>query len=407
MSDDPFVIRLADELARWRGEGLLDAATAHRIRRRYGLAPADDEGDAGQNRTAAIIASLGSILVGLGVILFVASNWQNIDRPFKLALLLTGLLGFSAVAFYLRTHGHPRVGAALVFCSALVFGANIFLVGQIYHVRSSDPTFLLIWAAGLLPMAYVATSRLTLFVALAALLGWYGMLLNDWGAWRGPHALVAPAFLAIGLSYLAVAGILGRFDRTAPLAAITRIVGVTTTFAVLFVLSFEETWRSAGRAAASGGDPPFAFMASVVIVLVAAVLAVVTRQLLGQREGLAWQEPAGSLALLGITVALVMTTPFSSAAPYAVTFNLIALAVVLWAVLLGVATGRESLVNLALGLFGVVVMARYFDYFGTLLDRSLGFIGAGLLLLVGGFLLERTRRFLISQSQPMELSNAN
>jgi len=409
MTDDPFVARLAAEVTEWRREGVVDAPTTRRIRQRYGIQHQADEGEdaGGQGRAVTVIGTLGSILVGLGVILFVASNWEAIGRPGKLALLLAFLVAFSGVAFLLRGHGHPRIGSALVFCSQLVFGANIFLIGQIYHVRSSEPTFLLIWAVGMIPMAYVARSRLTAFVSILALLGWYAMLLSDWGALSGPHPLVAPSFLAFGLALVGFGGVFAAFQRTEPFAVVTRVVGLATAFFVVFLLTFVEVWRSAGHAASTGQPPVTAFVVTAVLVLVAAVVANLASALWSRSGSLAWIEMIGSVCLVAITLVMVLVAPFGSPEPYALLFHVVALGAVIWAVLLGVATGRESLVNLSLVLFGLVVMARYFDFFGTLSNKSIGFIGAGVLLLVGGFVLERSRRFLLAQSHSLEVSNAN
>jgi len=59
----------------------------------------------------------------------------------------------------------------------------------------------------------------------------------------------------------------------------------------------------------------------------------------------------------------------------------------------GLVTRSPALaVILALALIALFVISRYFEYSTTLFDRSLVFVGAGVILLAGGFLLERGRR---------------
>jgi uncharacterized membrane protein len=48
-------------------------------------------------------------------------------------------------------------------------------------------------------------------------------------------------------------------------------------------------------------------------------------------------------------------------------------------------------------LFVVALISRYFDTFWTLFDRSLFFMAGGVVLLVGGYFLERQRRRLAQQ----------
>jgi uncharacterized membrane protein len=49
-------------------------------------------------------------------------------------------------------------------------------------------------------------------------------------------------------------------------------------------------------------------------------------------------------------------------------------------------------VNLGLFSFVVFVLTRYFDLFFSAMNRSLFFIFGGVLLLAGGYFLERNRR---------------
>jgi uncharacterized membrane protein len=107
----------------------------------------------------------------------------------------------------------------------------------------------------------------------------------------------------------------------------------------------------------------------------------------------------GGIALIWLSSLLVVFHPFDSPGAYALVFNVVLLAAVLWAVVLGIWTRQEPLINLALVFFAIQVLARYFDFFFALFDRSLVFIGAGVLLLGGGWLIDRSRRLLIARIQ--------
>ena len=52
------------------------------------------------------------------------------------------------------------------------------------------------------------------------------------------------------------------------------------------------------------------------------------------------------------------------------------------------------------------MLALYFDYFWSLMSRSLFFMAGGALLFAGGFLLERQRRRLIGGMAPQEPGGA-
>ena len=77
---------------------------------------------------------------------------------------------------------------------------------------------------------------------------------------------------------------------------------------------------------------------------------------------------------------------------YTVVFNALFALSVLGLMISGYLQEREGRVNLSLGLIALFVISRYFEYSPSLFDRSLVFVGAGVILLTGGFLLERGRR---------------
>ncbi len=69
----------------------------------------------------------------------------------------------------------------------------------------------------------------------------------------------------------------------------------------------------------------------------------------------------------------------------------------MWLVYVGLHLNDRFLVNLAFVFFALAVLARYFDTFWTLMNRSFFFMAGGLLLLIGGYALERGRRKLTGQ----------
>ena len=83
-------------------------------------------------------------------------------------------------------------------------------------------------------------------------------------------------------------------------------------------------------------------------------------------------------------------------------FNVLCALSVLGTLSSGYLQGNEARVNLALGLIALLVISRYFEFSATLFDLSLVFVGAGIILLAGGFLLERGRRRLLASMRSNE-----
>ncbi|EGJ32585.1 MULTISPECIES: DUF2157 domain-containing protein [Moorena] len=186
MPSDKFRHQLRLEAQQWQTEGLIDAGLYAQLAERYQFS---DLEVAARNRFVVILLVLGSLLLGLGMITFVAANWQAWSRWLKVTLLLSVFFGINIAGFYLwrdPTQGrHCRLGQGLLLLGALTLGANIALMSQMFHHSGPLYQLYLIWGLGVLAMAY--SLRLTR-------LGMLAMVLIGLGYVRG---ISQPEFLAI------------------------------------------------------------------------------------------------------------------------------------------------------------------------------------------------------------------
>ncbi|MEX1133118.1 MAG: DUF2157 domain-containing protein, partial [Flavobacteriales bacterium] len=73
--------RLSEALPELQREGLLSAEQAARIQKHY--ATSSEEGG---NRMLLLFGILGALLIGLGIILVVAHNWDELSRTLRTVL---------------------------------------------------------------------------------------------------------------------------------------------------------------------------------------------------------------------------------------------------------------------------------------------------------------------------------
>jgi len=179
MVSDKFRRQLRQEVEQWRSEGLIDDALYEQLCDRYQF---NELESAARNRFIVILLVIGSILLGLGVITFVAANWQVWSRELRVALLLSGFVGINTVGFYLwrrpTERWQRRLGQALLLLGALILGANIALMSQMFHQSGLLYQLYLVWGLGVLAMAY--SLRLTLLGMLSLLLIGLGYLVYLW-----------------------------------------------------------------------------------------------------------------------------------------------------------------------------------------------------------------------------------
>lgn len=174
MASDEFRHQLRHELEVWRTEGLIDNSQYEQLAERYQINNLDT---VARNRFVMILLGLGSILIGLGVITFVAANWQELPRTAKVTLLLSLFIVVNVAGFYLwkrQNERQQRLGHGLLILGALILGANMGLMGQMFHISSPFYELLLAWGIGVVAMAY--SLRLTSLGVLSIILIGQGYL---------------------------------------------------------------------------------------------------------------------------------------------------------------------------------------------------------------------------------------
>lgn len=182
MSTEKFRRELRDESAKWRQEGLIDGGVYEQLAQRYQFAQIESGTN---NRFIAVLLGLGGILLGLGAITLVAANWQAWSRVLRMAVIFSAFLSVNAAGFYLwrrtdRQSGLAWLGNGLLLAGALIMGANIGLMSQMFHQSGSVYGLYLVWGLGVLVMAY--SLRLTTL----GVLSWILIYMSYWGSgWSG------------------------------------------------------------------------------------------------------------------------------------------------------------------------------------------------------------------------------
>jgi uncharacterized membrane protein len=365
-----FEQRLAAETRTWVDEGLVSPEQAAEIVGRY-----EDRGRVQRrDRLVQSLAVVGAAGVGLGVILFFAANWDGIPRFLRLVLLVGAIVVSYAGGDRLAA-SRPRVGHAMLLLGCILFGASLFLVGQMYNVSTHDPLPFLLWA--LAATAGAVLLRSEPFAALAALTAgpWLGFELADAGA---------DGLVLVGLAFYGAALYAGgtRFRL-----GILRLLGAATAFLTLFALTFADV-------AEDVADVSSSTLGWVLLgALAAAALTAAAALALDRRRSTALWEAAGVcfFTLLFLVALLVDLGPLVP--------NVAFLGLALGAVAVGHAAEDPLLVNLGLLALVTEAAVRFFDYFAAIMPRSVAFLAGGAFVLALAWALERQRARLIGSAR--------
>lgn len=401
--------RLQTESERWVRQGLIDEGQRGAILKLY---PTD--GAAGRDRAVLIFSILGSLLVGAGVILYVAANWPLIPAGIKVVAILTATLASYGSGFYFQYRGDsPRLGQALLFLGSLLYGASIWLIAQIFHLDNDFPTGFLAWGAGLLPLVWATGSRPVLYLAAGLLTVWtvgaqaqfdqynYLFPVLMLGAVlplsRRTEARLAEAAVLLGLFLWFIL----NTDPTLAVGRLALLYGLSLFLLGLSRVGEGRTYLGSGGFVALTGSylltfeiprlpslfagPPYTLAGTLVLLAGVGVAA-----WLYQRRG--GPERRYLLPAVLAPVGAVLLAEWTPEVGRMILFNLLLFGGAVGSVALGIQRRMGLLLNLGLIAFAIHLVTRYFDLFFSAMDRSFFFMLGGALLLAGGWFLERNRR---------------
>jgi uncharacterized membrane protein len=357
-------------------------------------------GEQRRARLAHMLGILGGLVAGFGVILFFAANWSEIPRPLRVLLLLGGVVAFFAAGFVLKeVRGtHPNIGHAFIFLGTVLFGASVFLVGQMYHVNAHDPLGFLFWAIGALAMAAVVRSGPIAALGILSFFAWLVHELVDAVTLEG--YVIVPAFLVLyGIALYGFGTGAARWLEPLRFARPMRMLGFAFLVAGLLPLTFRDAHEIADTERAVDVNRVAVMLACLAA---AAVIGSLVFPLLRWRERMTAVGEAAVLLGCAVLVLVATLSPemtrqafeagrFEQPTVYPILFN-VALAVVAFgAVVVGLLADEVWLANAGAITVGIDVLARFFAPEWTMLERGIVMmlVGAGVLVVAGAF--ERRR----------------
>lgn len=390
----------------WVAAGIIDAGQAERIgayeATRDVAVPGAPPAAATSSRAGmqALFGVLGGLLVGLGVLLTVATNWAEIADPLKVAILVASMLVAYAAALVADARNAPDWAGSVAYLVGIgLFAAGIVIIGTVYNVRSHEPFAALLVALAATAIALLSQRMTVGWVAAAAWLVWLGTelgtALDDLAEERMASALVSSLVLlgiaafAISLALEGVARRVGEGGASGWRVWLARTDVVTvplrssSLLGLLFVLTqagFAWHWEFALGAEAPQLEQWLAFAGAIVAIAALARFARVDH-----RRALVASLAGAAVLTLGVAVVHEQLIAAIGAS------TLLGLGGI-GLVLLGMVASRQDLFVWGIAWLAVLVISRYLDFVFSVELGGIGFIGAGLLLLLLAWLVGRSRR---------------
>lgn len=426
--------QLKHDIARWVELGLIDETQGEKMLANAGT------GFSGQSLVS-ILAILGVILLGASAIAFIAANFWSFPKIIQLALLFSLMWAAFSIGWWLIERGKPLYGQAAYLLGAGLFGVNIMLIGQIYHINAHWPDGIMIWAIGALATAIAVPSGIVLGLAFALGAIWTGSESFAFDSefhwpfllfWIVAFTLAMRLRSNIGFHLGVLSIILWLVSNSYQLAdQLDWQAGeLVSAFSVLWIgfwpLSAILLLRGFSRA-------PSLTNYSVLLFLIAFyLLHVITENDLGVGVLTWWiviatfgiaaiaislrarQLGAYSLsdvaAVASVVIASIAYPLLYPAAPVLTEWLYRALFMIfcIWAVDRGTRTQNQFLINVAILAFGVEILYVYFGKFSSFMSDAAFFFVGGVVLIAVSLGLDRFRRRAVSsgkvETQPLENS---
>ncbi|MCT4638135.1 MAG: DUF2157 domain-containing protein [Bacteroidales bacterium] len=136
------------------------------------------------NKLFVVFGILGAILIGLGIILIIAHNWDQLSRTSKTIIGFAPLIIAQVICGYVLIKKRSSTAWRESSSAFLFFaiGACISIISQTYNIPGNLSSFLLTWALLAIPMVYIMNSSVTSLLYLIAITFYAG----ETGYWSYP-----------------------------------------------------------------------------------------------------------------------------------------------------------------------------------------------------------------------------
>lgn len=371
-----------------------------------------------------IVAVFGSILIALGVAWLIAQNWHQIPAPLKIIILLAATSSAYIAGTFFRVRDYSGISKALLALGALLYTLSIFLIAQIYFTSTSFQGQAWLWLiawVGVLASAYIFDSSISLIIALIEFMNWLfiqflAFVGNDLFDLLDSNKLtlgiLAFYFLATGVLVYGVS-LLHRSKEH----RFARVYQWWTAFYFLFftyILSFQMLLPLIWPKEATTSTPSIVFLFFLGIAALISLVSGITTSI-SNKTALS-KEVIGVIAVVALLAILIGLTSFVSGQKSYwwffgnrgevstslwalwISINLVFILIILAVIFYGTWQRLPKLINLGIIFFALDIITRYIGFIMDLwgyTSLSIIFITGGIILLGGGWFIEKWRKNLI------------
>src|SRR3990172_6149669 len=424
--------RLKNEINSWAEKGIITEDVKKRILDQYGEEYAERLKVQRQSRLIQTIVTLGAILIGAGVLLFISANWQTLPVGIKLFIIFASIAASYGTGMWLESAGYQKTGVSFLFLGTLLYGAGLALGSELFlgfssilftlwtvfsrlagtsfffgGIRETFHAPYLISFIALALYAYAKKQEKLLAVTLLGFFLWIGFALMQWKAGRIDAAVffyIFGVFLILLASYQ-----IYLFGMRRSFVFAYSFYGMAMVLVASYLLSFNFFLNNAaGNAVLAGAVMGFrgVFWALAVITTGGCVAA---SFLFGANRFFRYGFLGLALLVLFALIFILSPVEYPQTAvgyyvyrraelnPYMFLLNIVLAAESITLISFGYLSNERRYVNIGILFFALQVMSRYFDVFSLYFGTYGSFMIGGIILIGLGYILEKFRKRLLEK----------
>ena len=374
---------------KWLEKGIIDEHTADLINQ-------DIKEEKEKNRRLRVnitLYTVASILIGIGVISFIAANdW--ILKLFKdiklLKIFLMVILSTASLygGYKLSEEGttYKKLGTFLIMLSAFLIGGTYAVTGQTYNINSGGSVIYLLWFISILPLAYIYRNCVINGLSVILLIVFTILKYMEIGIDKGlTWTIFMPVFLGLLLYSLGNFPVIVK--KYADFSLQYKVVGLGAVFITLLILtvSVETSYQITS---------PY-YILPVCFVLVWGLFNYFYSE--DKENPLIITETIFTL-FLSVLLLVLITANEVTPAVIMILSHFALISMIVFCFHYGYKEEKERIVALANQFLTIYIAVIYCRWGWNYMDKTAFFLIGGIVLLSTGIYLERKRRELKSNN---------
>ena len=146
---------LSGEINYWEEQNIITSEQSEKILSLY---------DIKKSNLRLILFVAGGILLGLGLVSFIAAHWHELDKVFRVCILSAGYVS-SLAAYYFFGMSGTKSGKAFLLLASVIFGAGIYLITRMYNYKIAKSALIGWWLIQVLITALITRDVWQLFLS--------------------------------------------------------------------------------------------------------------------------------------------------------------------------------------------------------------------------------------------------